>query len=75
MNFKIASNFILFLILDLLIFTAFLTIIAAFVTWIWAGWYYGWRTGLSGFVGLLLLGVLKTHYITQYAKQESKAAA
>lgn len=34
-------------------------IIAGFIVWIWAGWWYGWRTMLSGIVFFIVINVIQ----------------
>jgi len=62
-----ASNGLFFIILDVFIFVCSLCILSGFIVWIWTGWYYGWRTLLSGIIGEIGCIVLKSMYLSLIA--------
>lgn len=63
---------VLFIILDTFIFLAFLSMVSAVVLWIWAGWYYGWRMGLTGIIAAPGFILLKKFYHTLHYAQHSR---
>lgn len=66
------SNAIFLFTLDILLFLSKLSFTFSFVSWVWQGWYFGWRYILSSWIILLNLIVIKFIYVKYYSYARKK---
>lgn len=59
------NRFNVFYVLSILSLLGYFCLIAATIVWIWFGWFYGWRTYLSGVV-LIVGAIFLSKYFTLF---------